>query len=215
MTDTYDRFAKLLNDLALVDKEYDLEDSNMKFLLFLPENWDLKSTTIRDNYDLAETPLDEIYGMLKTHELEMDQRSKRHGRKSKTVALKVDEAIPKATMSRKSKGKALITKSDTESLSSDNDDDSDTDNQSDMDIDDDMMKLCALMVKGITKMAYKKFRRGKRLSKKGESSDKKNYRKAEGRKSDRSDRRDNNVNATIVVRKATYLLIAKIPNVTK
>ncbi|KAL8147581.1 hypothetical protein AgCh_005049 [Apium graveolens] len=51
----------ILNDLSLVDKEYDLEDSNLKFLLALPENWDLKSTTISDNYDLAETTLDEIY----------------------------------------------------------------------------------------------------------------------------------------------------------
>jgi len=81
-----------------VDKEYDLEDSNLKFLLSLPENWDLKSTTIRDNYDLAENTLDEIYGMLKTHELEMDQRSKRHGRKTKTVALNAEELVPKATV---------------------------------------------------------------------------------------------------------------------
>ena len=193
LTDTYDRFAKLLNDLVLVDKEYDLEDSNLKFLLSLPENWDLKSTTIRDNYDLAETTLDEIYGMLKTHELEMDQRSKRHGRKTKTVALNAEELVPKATVSRKNKGKALITKSDTESLSSDNDNDSDSDELSDLDEDEEMMKLCALMVKGITKMAYKKFRKGKRFSRKSEGSDKKNYRKAEGRKSDRNDRRDNNV----------------------
>ncbi|KAL8104464.1 hypothetical protein AgCh_028619 [Apium graveolens] len=77
LTDLYDRFVKLLNDPSLVDKEYDLEDSNLKFLLALPECWDLKATTIRDNYNLDETTLDEIYGMLKTHELEMEQRSKR------------------------------------------------------------------------------------------------------------------------------------------
>ena len=67
LTDLYDRFIKLLNDLSLVNKEYDLEDSNLKFLLALPECWDLKATTIRDNYNLDETTLDEIYGMLKTH----------------------------------------------------------------------------------------------------------------------------------------------------
>lgn len=103
LTDLYDRFSKLLNDLSLVDKEYDLEDSNLKFLLALPENWDLKSITIRDNYDLAETTLDEIYGILKTHELEMDQRSKRHGRKSKTVALKDEEESPKVVVSKRGK----------------------------------------------------------------------------------------------------------------
>ena len=31
LTDLYDRFAKLLNDLSLVDKEYDLKDSILKF----------------------------------------------------------------------------------------------------------------------------------------------------------------------------------------
>ncbi|KAL8092951.1 hypothetical protein AgCh_034998 [Apium graveolens] len=77
LNNLYDRFVKLLNDLSLVDKEYYLKDSNLKFLLALPECWDLKATIIRDNYNLDETTLDEIYGMLKTHELEMEQRSKR------------------------------------------------------------------------------------------------------------------------------------------
>ncbi|KAL8135039.1 hypothetical protein AgCh_009891 [Apium graveolens] len=122
LTDLYDRFVKLLNDLSLVDKEYDLEDSNLKFLLALPESWDLKSTTIRDNYALDETTLDEIYGMLKTYELEMDQRSKRYGKKSRTIALKAEEESPKVVVSKKGKGNALITKSDSESSSSDDDD---------------------------------------------------------------------------------------------
>ncbi|MDV3191821.1 MAG: hypothetical protein Q8841_02660, partial [Candidatus Phytoplasma australasiaticum] len=38
----------------------------------------------------------EIYGMLKTHELEMEQRSKRKGGMSRTVALKAEEESPKA-----------------------------------------------------------------------------------------------------------------------
>ncbi|KAL8147633.1 hypothetical protein AgCh_005090 [Apium graveolens] len=115
LTDLYERFVKLLNDLSLVDKKYDLEDSNLKLLLALPENWDLKSTTIRDNYDLTETTLDEIYGMLKTYELEMDQRSKRYGRKSRTIALKDEEESPNMVASKRGKGKALIIKSDSES----------------------------------------------------------------------------------------------------
>ncbi|KAL8120353.1 hypothetical protein AgCh_017508 [Apium graveolens] len=175
LTGLYDRFVKLLNDLSLVDKEYYLEDTNLKFLLALPESWDLKATTIRDNYALDETTLDEIYGMLKTHELEMDQRSKRHGRKSRTVALKAEEESPKVVVSKKGKGKALITKSDTESSSFDSDDNSETESLSEMDADEEMMKLCALMVKGITKIAYRKFRRGKKFSRKSGSSDKKGF----------------------------------------
>ncbi|KAL8120799.1 hypothetical protein AgCh_017833 [Apium graveolens] len=189
LTDLYDRFVKLLNDLSLVNKEYDLEDSNLKFLLALPECWDLKATTIRDNYSLDETTLDEIYGMLKTHELEMEQRSKRKGGKSRTVALKAEEESPKAATSRKDKVKALFTKSDTESSNSESDDDSDSESLPETDADEEMMKLCALMVKGITKIAYKKFRKGKKFSRKGTSSDKKSFRRSEGRggKSDRGD----------------------------
>ncbi|KAL8127724.1 hypothetical protein AgCh_014592 [Apium graveolens] len=188
-TDLYDRFVKLLNDLSLVNKEYALEDSNLKFLLALPECWDLKATTIRDNYNLDETTLDEIYGMLKTHELEMEQRSKRKGGKSRTIALKDEEESPKAATSRKDKGKALFTKSETESSSSESDDDSDSESLPETDVDEEMMKLCALTVKGITKIAYRKFRKGKKFSRKGISSDKKNFRRSEGRggKSDRGD----------------------------
>ncbi|KAL8104298.1 hypothetical protein AgCh_028500 [Apium graveolens] len=162
LNDLYDRFVELLNDLSLVDKEYDLEDSNLKFLLALPECWDLKATTIRDNYNLDETTLDEIYGMLKTHELEMEQRSKRKGGKSRTVALKAEEEFPKAASSKKDKGKALFIKSDTESSSSESDDDSDSESLPETDADEEMMKLCALM---------------------------KNFRRSEGRggKSDRGD----------------------------
>ncbi|KAL8119203.1 hypothetical protein AgCh_016644 [Apium graveolens] len=69
LTEIYDRFQKFLNDLSLVNKEYDLEDSNLKFLLAFPEKWDFKVTSIRDNYQLDITPRDEIYGVLKTHEL--------------------------------------------------------------------------------------------------------------------------------------------------
>ncbi|KAL8109976.1 hypothetical protein AgCh_025907 [Apium graveolens] len=92
------------------------EESNLKFLLVLPEKWDYKVTSIRDNYELNETPLDEIYGILKTHELEMEQRSKRIGSKTRPIALKVEEK-PKKKARRKGyfKGKAIIAKSDTES----------------------------------------------------------------------------------------------------
>ncbi|KAL8104000.1 hypothetical protein AgCh_028284 [Apium graveolens] len=127
LTDTYDRFTKMLNDLSLVDKEYDTEDSNLKFLLALPEKWDLKATIVRDNYELADM---------------------------------------------KAKEKALIIQSDSESSDSD-DDDSEPGNLSEVDVDAEMMQLCALMVKGITKIAYKKFRKGKKFSRKCGSSDKK------------------------------------------
>ncbi|KAL8113963.1 hypothetical protein AgCh_021028 [Apium graveolens] len=120
----------------------------------------------RDNYDLTETTLDEIYGMLKTYELEMDQMSKRHGRKSRTVALKVEEESPKLPASKRGKGKALIIKSDSES--SYTDDDSETKSLPEIDTDEEMMKLCALM-KGFRKS------KGKGKSDRGDNSNVKCY----------------------------------------
>ncbi|XP_074351439.1 uncharacterized protein LOC141690547 [Apium graveolens] len=38
ISDIYDRFLTLLNDLSLVGKEYGMEDSNNKFLRALPED---------------------------------------------------------------------------------------------------------------------------------------------------------------------------------
>ncbi|KAK1399686.1 hypothetical protein POM88_009549 [Heracleum sosnowskyi] len=181
LTETYDRFCKLLNDLSLVDKEYELEESNLKFLLSLPEKWDLKATTIRDNYDLADTDLDEIYGLLKTHELEIEQRNRRSSKKTKSVALKVEEKpIKKESSRKKAKGKALVIKSESESSNSD--DDSNSDEASDSEDDEEeMMQMAALMVKTFKKMGFKNFKKGKRFSRRDSNSEKKNFRKSDGR----------------------------------
>ncbi|KAK1401340.1 hypothetical protein POM88_000945 [Heracleum sosnowskyi] len=181
LTETYDRFCKLLNDLSLVDKEYELEESNLKFLLSLPEKWDLKTTTIRDNYELADTDLDEIYGLLKTHELEIEQRNRRLSKKTKYVALKVEEKpIKKESSRKKAKGKALVIKSESESSNSD--DDSNSDEASDSEDDEEqMMQMAALMVKTFKKMGFKNFKKGKRFSRKDSNSERKSFRKSDGR----------------------------------
>ena len=41
LTEIYDRFLTLLNELALVGKEYLNEESNTKFMRALPEEWDV------------------------------------------------------------------------------------------------------------------------------------------------------------------------------
>ncbi|KAK1379814.1 hypothetical protein POM88_026558 [Heracleum sosnowskyi] len=181
LTETYDRFCKLLNDLSLVDKEYDPEESNLKFLLSLPEKWDLKTTTIRDNYELADTELDEIYGLLKTHELEIEQRNRRSGKKTKSVALKVEEKLlKKETSKKKAKGKALVINSESES--SNTDDDSNTVESSESEDDEEqMMQMAALMVKTFKKMGFKNFKKGKRFSRRDSNSERKSFRKSEGR----------------------------------
>ncbi|KAL8134571.1 hypothetical protein AgCh_009553 [Apium graveolens] len=121
----------------------------------------------------------EIYGVLKTYELELEQRSKRKGSKARPVTLKVEKK-PKEKARRKSyfKGKAMIAKSDTELSNSD--DDSNTDTKSDTDSDhnnnEDMDQMAALLVKSFKKMVYKNFKKERRFSKKGSSSSNSNKR---------------------------------------
>ena len=70
LTETYDRFTKLLNDMAMHDKYYDNEDVNTKFIRALREMYDEKSTSIREANDLDEITLEAVYGKLRAYELE-------------------------------------------------------------------------------------------------------------------------------------------------
>ena len=71
LIEIYDRYLTLLNKLAFVGKEYSNEDLKTKFMRAFPEEWDLKTTIIRDNTIMDDVPLDEIYERLKTHDLEI------------------------------------------------------------------------------------------------------------------------------------------------
>ena len=152
LTEVYDRFLTLLNELSLVGKVYDFEDSNTKFLRALSEDWDTQTSIIRHQYDLNEISLDEIYGMLKTHDMELQQRKSRKNNKIKGVALKVDS---RSSGSIKGKGKiAYPDKSsnpDDENESST--DDSDTDGSSS---DKEIEEMMAMLVKGFKRMKYRK-----------------------------------------------------------
>ena len=92
----------LLNELSLVGKVYDYEDSNTKFLRALSEDWDTQTSIIRHQYDLNEISLDEIYGMLKTHDMELQQRKNRKSNRNKGVALKINS---RSSGSMKGKGR--------------------------------------------------------------------------------------------------------------
>ena len=58
-----------------------------KFLLALPEEWDMQTTVIRHQYDLDTISLDEIYGILRTYDLEVEQRRKKRELKGKACCL--------------------------------------------------------------------------------------------------------------------------------
>ncbi|KAL8089739.1 hypothetical protein AgCh_039288 [Apium graveolens] len=72
--DVFERFNKLINDLQLHDKFYDVEEVNLKFLLTIPDHLEQKIFAIREGRDLSRITLEVLYGVLKTYELEMIQK---------------------------------------------------------------------------------------------------------------------------------------------
>ena len=170
LTEVYDRFLSLLNELSLVGKVYDYEDSNTKFLRALSEDWDTQTSIIRHQYDLNEISLDEIYGMLKTHDMELQQRKNRKSNRNKGVALKIDS---RSSGSMKGKGRTSYPdeSSNPDDDSESNTDDSNTDESSS---DEDIKEMMAMLVKGFKRMKYMKQKRQFNSSKKfGKSGEKK------------------------------------------
>ena len=187
LTEVYDRFLSLLNELSLVGKVYDFEDSNTKFLRALPEDWDTQTSIIRHQYDLNEISLDEIYGMLKTHDMELQQRKSRKSNKNKGVALKVDS---RSSGSIKGKGKIAYPDEssnpddDSESNTDDsNTDDSNTDGSSSDEVIEEMM---AMLVKGFKRMKYRKHKKQLNSSKKPGKSGGKREKESKSGKLDKS-----------------------------
>ena len=95
----------------------------------LSEDWDTQTSIIRHQYDLNKISLDEIYGMLKTHDMELQQRKNRKSNRNKGVALKVDS---RSSGSMKGKGKTAYPdeSSNPDDDSESNTDDSNTDESS-------------------------------------------------------------------------------------
>ncbi|KAL8126077.1 hypothetical protein AgCh_013384 [Apium graveolens] len=102
-TDIYDRFLTLLNNLSLMGKVYDREDSNTKFLRALNEEWETQTSIIRHQYDLEIITLDVVYGLLRTHDLEVHRRKERKSNKGESFTLKVNAKASKERKSQKNK----------------------------------------------------------------------------------------------------------------
>ena len=74
ITEVFERFNKLINDLQLHNKYYETKEVNLKFLLTLPDNLESKISAIRKGRDLTKITIQTLYGILKTYELEIFQR---------------------------------------------------------------------------------------------------------------------------------------------
>ena len=74
ITQVFERYNKLLNDLNLHGKVYTSREDNRKFMLTLPSHLEHKISSIRERYDINDISIERLYGKLKTHEMEQEQR---------------------------------------------------------------------------------------------------------------------------------------------
>ncbi|KAL8118050.1 hypothetical protein AgCh_015809, partial [Apium graveolens] len=126
LADIYERFLTLLNNLSMVEKVYDHEDSNTKFLRAMNEEWETQTSIIR-------------------------HPKERKSNNGKIVALKVNAKASKDRSVKAARKKNNLPQSDTDDSSSNPDD---TDSETDKNvIDSDVMQLDALLVKGFKKMS--------------------------------------------------------------
>ena len=71
ITEVFERFNKLINDLHLYNKYYETKEVNFKFLLTLPDHLESKIYDIREGRDLTKITLQTLCGILKTYKLEI------------------------------------------------------------------------------------------------------------------------------------------------
>ncbi|KAK1379987.1 hypothetical protein POM88_026731 [Heracleum sosnowskyi] len=74
ITQVFEKYTKLLNELTMKGKTYPLRETNRKFMMTLPHHVEHKSSSIRERIDFTKIPLEMIYGKLKTYEMKQEQR---------------------------------------------------------------------------------------------------------------------------------------------
>ena len=79
ISEVFERYNKLINNLNLHGKFYTIKEINRKFLLTLPVHLEHRITAIRESRDMNEVSLERIYGVLKTYELEQIQQKEIYG----------------------------------------------------------------------------------------------------------------------------------------
>ena len=151
----------------------------------LPESWDTQTSIIRYHNDMGKMSIDEIYGMLKTHDIEMQQRKDRKSNKAKQVALTANTRSNhvKERSLRKGKGKANIIQPDESSIDADSEANIDGESYTDSS-NEEMVQMVAILVKGLKKMKYRKKRIQGNFSRKSSGTDnKERFKKREGNES--------------------------------
>ncbi|XP_074342215.1 uncharacterized protein LOC141679680 [Apium graveolens] len=74
ITSVFERLNKLINELSIYGKRYEQKEINRKFMLTLPTHLISKGDSVRERLDFKTMSLDKLYGKMKTHEMELEQK---------------------------------------------------------------------------------------------------------------------------------------------
>ncbi|KAJ9558748.1 hypothetical protein OSB04_013362 [Centaurea solstitialis] len=87
MTQTFDRYNKLIGELATVGVQINNDDINRKFLRSLGEEWTMYTVSLRRSEDLENKELDDLYNNLRVFEAEVEAKRKPIGYSHNTALL--------------------------------------------------------------------------------------------------------------------------------
>ncbi|KAI3746136.1 hypothetical protein L6452_08558 [Arctium lappa] len=79
MTQTFDKFNKLIGELATMGVQIDQDDVNRKFLRSLGDEWTMYIVSFRQNDQLEEKELDDLYNDIRVFEAEVEAKKKPSG----------------------------------------------------------------------------------------------------------------------------------------
>ncbi|KAJ9543722.1 hypothetical protein OSB04_023429 [Centaurea solstitialis] len=87
MTQTFDRFNKLIGELATMDVQMDKDDVNRKFLRSLGEEWTIYTVSFRQGDNLEDKELEDLYNDLRIFEAEVETKKRPIGYSHNTVGV--------------------------------------------------------------------------------------------------------------------------------
>ncbi|KAI3759689.1 hypothetical protein L6452_07690 [Arctium lappa] len=115
MAQTFDRFNKLIGELATVGVKMDQDDINRKFLRSLGDEWTMYTVSYRQSDNLEEKELDDIYNDLRVFETEVEIKKKPTGYvhnaallSASTDTTAIPEAVSTASGASSEKGTETI-----------------------------------------------------------------------------------------------------------
>ncbi|KAI3758865.1 hypothetical protein L6452_06437 [Arctium lappa] len=115
MTQTFDRFNKIIGELATVGVKMDQDDINRKFLRSLGDEWTMYTVSYRQSDNLEEKELDDLYNDLRVFETEVEIKKKPTGYVHNSALLSaatdttaIPEAVSTASGASSEKGTETI-----------------------------------------------------------------------------------------------------------